>query len=165
MHPVRGKVNGMSRSSRLVVFAALLTGLAGCRARPPYEGKSIPQLERMLQDADPRVQAQGAYGLSLHGPEARAAVPALIEALKKEVSVRQYAARALGEIGPEARDAVPALMEALHDPEWTVRRQAALALGRIGPEARAAVAALLKLRQDRDHLVRKAAQEALTKIQ
>jgi hypothetical protein len=143
---------------------ALLALAVGCRSRPPYEGKSVAELERMLSDSNPTVQAQGAFGLSRLGPEARSAVPALIDALKHDSIVRQHAALALGKIGPDAREAVPALTDALSDKEWTVRRQAALALGEIGADTDASRTALTKLRQDPNTLVRKAAQEALAQI-
>jgi HEAT repeat protein len=139
--------------------------LAGCQAQPPYEGKTVAELTAMLQDGDPAVQTQGAFGLSRLGAEAVPALPALIDALRSQnAQVRSYAALALGEIGPEARTAVSPLTELLRDREWTVRRQAAMALGRIGPDAKPAIAALEKLGQDPDNLVRKAAREALQKI-
>jgi HEAT repeat protein len=138
--------------------------LGACRAKAPYEGKGVAELERMLRDPSPAVQAQGAYGLSRLGPEARSTVPSLIAALKKDTVVRQHAALALGQIGPEARDAVPALKDALGDSEWTVRRHAALALGRIGPDARPAIPALHKLSRDPDPLVRQAALIALQQL-
>jgi HEAT repeat protein len=138
--------------------------LCACRAKPPFEGKSAGELERMLNDPNPAIQARGAYGLSRLGHEARSAVPSLIAALKKDSVVRQNAALALGLIGPDARDAVSALCETLGDSEWPVRRQAALALGRIGPEARQAIPLLQKLTRDPDPLVRKAAQDALQQI-
>jgi HEAT repeat protein len=143
---------------------ALFLVSAGCSNRAPYEGKSVAELERMLHDPSPAVQAQGAYGLSLHGPEAHDAVPALVECLTKEAIVRQNAALALGHIGPDAKEAVPALARALADPEWTVRRQAALALGGIGPAAKASVVDLERLKRDPDKLVRKAAEEALSRV-
>src|SRR5207245_8190866 len=125
---------------------------------PPYEGKSPAQLIRMLEDADPKVQAQGAFGLSLLGPEARSAVVVLAEKLKSTDSlVRQNTALALGKIGPDAAEAVPALVAALHDTEWSVRRQAALALGEIGPRAKAAVSALQKIQAASNNLVRSCA--------
>src|SRR5262245_50891407 len=96
----------------------LLLVVVGCRGRAPWEGKSVAELEAMLRDADPNVQAQGAYGLSRLGGEARPAVKSLAEALKKgDARVRQNAALALAQIGPEAQEAVPALAEALGDPE------------------------------------------------
>src|SRR5919204_4327625 len=118
-------VRGLSRA--LVLLTAVLPG---CGRSPPYEGKTVTQLERMLHDPSPRAQAQGAYGLSLKGPEALPAAPALADLLDSpDPLVRQHAALALGKIGPEAHAAVPALTKALGDPEWTVRRHAALALG------------------------------------
>jgi HEAT repeat protein len=149
---------------RLTMLIPLLLAVGACHARAPYEGKSVARLQQMLRDPNPTVQAQGAYGLSRLGPEARDAVPALIEAMKGETLVRENAALALGQIGPEAREAVPTLIEVLNDPEWTVRRHAAIALGEIGPDAMQAVRNLEKLRKDPDRLVRRAAEEALAKI-
>jgi HEAT repeat protein len=146
----------------LVLLLPIL--ISACRSKLPYEGKNAAELEQMLRDPNPAVQAQGAFGLSRLGPEARAAVPALMDALKKDRLVRKNAALALGQIGPDARDAVPALSEALGDSEWAVRRQAALALGQIGPEARKAIPGLQKVSRDPDPLVRQAAQKALKQI-
>jgi HEAT repeat protein len=129
----------------------------------PHENRSVGQLRRMLESADPRVQAQGALGLSLHGSGAREAVPRLIELLSSsDATVRQQAALALGKIGAAAREAVPALEGSLGDDDWALRRQAALALGSIGdPKARPA---LEKLRRDPNKLVRQAAAGSLAKL-
>jgi HEAT repeat protein len=148
-------------SSRLLALLSLLL-IIGCHARPPYEGKSAARLEAMLKDSSPSVKAQGAYGLSRLGPEARDAIPSLIEALKGDALVRENAALALGRIGPDAVDAVPALTAALRDSEWSVRRQAALALGEIG--AKTASKELRRLERDPDRRVRRASREALDKI-
>jgi len=144
----------------------LLLSVVGCgKPAPPYEGKSVSQLETMLADIDPTVQVQGAFGLAQRGAEAKDAVPALIRALtSKETLVRQNVALALGKIGPDAREAVPALANALNDPEWAVRRQAVVALGEIGPDARAALPALEKLAGDQNALVRHAVEDARKKI-
>ena len=48
------------------------------------------------------------------GPEARAAVPVLMEALESRAS-RSFAAKALGGIGPAAKPAVPALTAIARD--------------------------------------------------
>src|ERR1700687_5605126 len=101
----------MNNLSRLVVISWIGL-LAGCHSKP-YEGKSVADLQKMLEDPNPSVQAQGAFGLSQMGPAAEEAVPALIECLKKETLVRQNAALALGAIGPGASEAVPALTELL----------------------------------------------------
>jgi HEAT repeat protein len=149
-----------------VVWSVAAACAIGCGSKPPYEGKSEAQLERMLHDSDPAVQTQGAFGLSLLGPEARPAVPALIEALDSpNALVRQNAALALGSIGPDARGAVEGLTKLLHDEEWSVRRQAAMSLGKIGPDARSAEKALNEARNDPRPLVRSAAEEALKKMQ
>jgi HEAT repeat protein len=148
-------------------FLPLLLVLAfGCSHKPPYEGRSVAELEKMLADPNQAVRVQGAHGLSLHGAEARPAVPALMKALQSsDALLRMQAALALEKIGPDARDAVPDLIAALDDSEWSVRRQAALALGQIGPDARPALPALQRLqRGDPNGLVRKAVEQALPKI-
>jgi HEAT repeat protein len=155
----------MRRVLRLGIVALLLLGIPSCSSKPPYQGKSAAELEQMLADPDPKVQTQGAFGLSQLGPEARSAVPALVEALKRDLSVRENAALALGNIGPDAREAVAALIEALGDLEWNMRRLAALALGKIGADAAPAVPSLLKLGRDPDKRVQQAAREAVAKIQ
>jgi HEAT repeat protein len=121
----------------------------------------------MLDDPNPAVRVQGAQGLSLHGPAARPAVPALVKALQSsDALLRPQSALALGAIGPDAREAVAALTMTLDDPEWSVRRQAVLALGQIGPGARSAVDALRRLQgSDPNGLVRKAVDQALPKIE
>ncbi len=138
----------------------------GCSHKPPYEGRSVAELEKMLADPSQAVRVQGAHGLSLHGAAALPAVPALAKALQSSDGLlRMQAALALEKIGPDARDAVPDLIAALNDPEWSVRRQAVLALGQIGRDARLAVPALRRLQHgDPNGLVRKAVEQALPKI-
>ena len=155
----------MARRRAGLWLAAVLA--LGCAHKPPYEGRSVAELERMLDDSNPTVRVQGAQGLSEHGAEARPAVPALAKALQSsDALLRQHAALALGAIGPDARDAVPALTTSLDDPEWSIRRQAVLALGQIGSAARSAVDALHRLRAgDPNSLVRRAVEQALPKIE
>lgn len=144
---------------RRQIFVALVGFLLlGCNRGMPYEGKSLAQLEKMLADADPRVQAQGAHGLSRLGLEAKPAVPRLIEQLKNpQAFVRQQVAIALAKIGAGASEALPALIDASRDPEWTVRRQVALALAAIGPDDPAVGKALDQLARDPDSLVKQGA--------
>ena len=75
------------------------------------------------------------------GPKAKAAVPALSEALKDQNEyVRRRAAQALSNIGPEAKKAAPSLIEALKDNNSWVRKNAAQALKKINtPEAQKAL--------------------------
>jgi HEAT repeat protein len=164
-NPVAATTHAPIRWRAVLVGVAVL---AGCRGGGPTlrdEGKGVDELRAMLADADPEVQARGAFGLSRHGPAAKDAVPDLVPKLKSPAPlVRQNAALALGAIGPGAKSAVPALEGALKDPEWAVRRQAALALGGIGPDAKPALPALKKLEaSDAQKLVRDAAKQAREK--
>jgi HEAT repeat protein len=78
------------------------------------------------------------------GPEAEAAVPALIEALT-EANTRGAAVEALGLLGPKAQPAVPALEPLLQGDDVAVGWASAAALVRIGgPGARAGVRFFLK---------------------
>ena len=103
----------------------------------------------------------GSVVLGVIGPEAKPAIPALIDVLQEEDKYfRSHGAVALGKIGREARAAVPALIKALKDREEDVRREAAAALGRIGPEAREAVADLVELFKDPRKPVRKSTKKS-----
>src|SRR5262249_3675626 len=76
------------------------------------------------------------------GPEAKAAVPALTQALEdRSPLVRMNAAYALGKIGPAARAAAGALLEARKDKAPRVRQAASWAVLQVDPRAarRAAV--------------------------
>lgn len=122
---------------------------------------TVPAILPFLKDSDPRVRWFAAEALANIGPDARAAVPSLIEALQSDVvatgkdeenfnvltkaPIRLIAAYALGRIGPDARAAVPALTTALSGPDSRVRLAAARALGRMGEAARPAVPNLVRL--------------------
>jgi len=78
-------------------------------------------LTEALQDEDARYWA--ALVLADIGPEARAAVPALLDALKKkdlDPEVRRELVIALGEIGPDAKSALPQLIEMLEDEDRAI---------------------------------------------
>src|SRR5205085_10277926 len=73
------------------------------------------------------------------GPQAKAAVPALIRDMKAgNEATRNASIRVLHAIGP---DAIPALLEAMKDRD---NDYAWLALGQMGPKAKPAVADLAK---------------------
>jgi HEAT repeat protein len=116
--------------------------------------------------ADVVLRRKLTYALSQIGPEAKAAVPALAQAVSDpDFHVRGNAVRALGAIGPDAAAAVPDLIKALSDPESEIRKAAATALGKIGPRAKEAIPALEgKSKDDRDYEVRRAAAQALEEI-
>ena len=78
--------------------------------------------------------------------------------------MREFAARALGEMGPEANTAIQAITESLQDNEMSVREAAAQALGSIGSEAKTAIPDLNELLWDKNNYVQVAAKKALGKI-
>ena len=97
------------------------------------------------------------------GPEAKVAVPVLIELLRTErAGFQGEVSTTLGAIGPEAAMAVPALVEILEDPCWNLWKiNAILALGKIGPNAKQAVPALTESLESGGSLQRQAAATAL----
>jgi HEAT repeat protein len=127
-------------------------------------GEAVPALAALVDDPETGVVVSAA--LARIGPAARAAVPALVAALRSEDSGRRWrAARTLGRIGPGAGEAVPALVAALRDPNEGVRRHAARALGRIAPATGPAAAALQRATGDPDRAVRREAEKALEDLQ
>jgi HEAT repeat protein len=81
---------------------------------------------------DSLVRQNAALALGQIGPDARAAVPALGEALgDSEWAVRRQAALALGHIGVHAHPAIPALQKLSRDPDPLVRKAAQQALKQI----------------------------------
>ncbi len=92
-----------------------------------------------LTHPDPVLQIHAGLLLGDMGPDAREAVPTLLEMLKGEaVQGRKLAAMTLGSIGvPEA---IPALRQALEDGNEIVRKLAAGALAKIESAARSRAA-------------------------
>jgi HEAT repeat protein len=136
---------------------------------PPETKVAVSQLVELLQERPTLLHSVHLAHLSWSapsllaklGPDAKAAVPALMDALSsKQSALRLSAVYALGEIGPDAK-MVPALTDLLNDDEAHVRAAAATVLGKIGPEAKAAVPALVTTLKDLDAEVREAAAGAL----
>lgn len=75
-------------------------------------------------------------------------------------AVRQYAARALGEIGPDRTGSVPALIRHLTDADPRVRTEVAHALGKSSVDNDVLLALKKSNREDSDPLVRDAAAQA-----
>ena len=123
-------------------------------------------IEPILEAVDEKeidVRESAAEALGEIGPDAKDAIPTLIDLLQdREVYVRKSAANALGEIGLHAKEAVPALITALGDEDSWVRVYTAEALGKIG--AKEAVPALIGALEDEDNYVRRHATEALGEI-
>lgn len=123
---------------------ALSAALALTQIDPTRARDAVPRLTDALDNA------AAAEALADMGPEARAAVPALIAALKhREKAVRDSARHALGRIGPPA---VPALIDALKSPSEGAGVLAAEALAAVLPRPKEAVPALRDaLQRDRSH--------------
>jgi len=100
--------------------------------------------------------------LGWYGPEARAAVPLLLEALKESAYGLGPVADSLARIDPEAL--VAALIEALRRSDGTWRMQAAEALAGLGPVAKAAIPALIVALEHEGWGAQKAAARALAEI-
>jgi len=135
----------------------------------------IAKLIEMMREGEYPKRYRAVEAIGVFGPAAKAAVPALVEALEGFVPATGFlastskrnsqmvVAEALAEIGPEARSAVPGLIARLREnsgyEQWFCK-----ALGRIGPDAREAVPVLENLLQDGRPGIRFAAAEALTRI-
>ena len=108
----------MRRTTMLafVGLALVAQDAVGQSKEPETDGRPLSAWVADLKADAPQVRNAAAYEISGLGPEAVAAVPALIEALKDSLEVVRYpVCVALREIGPGAIDAVPALTEALDD--------------------------------------------------
>jgi HEAT repeat protein len=110
----------------------------------------------MTTDPDPRLQKlirrlksphdvkriHAGLLLGRMGPEAKEAVPALLELLHEQSAPnRKLAAWTLGYIGQRAVEAIPALRVALRDSNEGVRKMAREALDKINPSGTPARAA------------------------
>jgi HEAT repeat protein len=113
------------------------------RPEPRFQGRTIAGWVKVLEDGELTARIGAASALMQAGPEARAAVPALIKLLeKREPLISPFIVTVLGRIGP---DAVPALAKALESPKGELKAGAASALASIGPAASPAAPALLAL--------------------
>jgi hypothetical protein len=111
-------------------------GAADALGRPGLKS-AVPVLLQALK-GDPFVARAAATALGGIGPEAREAVPALLEALRgSDPSLTATAAKALGAIGPDAREAVPILKSLAENPPHKEvggnARRALRALGEVVP--------------------------------
>lgn len=125
------------------------------------QGKlTVLQLIGALEHGDEVLRKNAAKSLGEMGRDAKAAVHALVKALKdKNLEVSEKAANALVRIGSPT---VPVLIEALKDKDFYVRKKAAWALGEIGD--RGAVSPLIKMMGDKNKDVCVSAANALIAI-
>jgi HEAT repeat protein len=128
-----------------------------------FGGRGVGVIATALADESEEVSRRAIESLKKLGPEAAAAVPALISALREGHSsrpppkslfdaltsvgdgyLRRGAAEALARIGPAARPAVPSLIEALES-RPTVATTAAAALSAFPEDAAISVPAIAKV--------------------
>ena len=112
-----------------------------------------------------------AYYLGEIGPDAKAAVPALVKLLKdlnkdsddpvehmRSMALQSAAVHSLGQIGPDAKGAIPDLAKMLNDTGTEKPREVVDALGSIGKPA---IAALIEALNNRNQDIRSEASNAL----
>jgi HEAT repeat protein len=166
----RGKVHVMDWNPP---WAAAIT-LGKIAPGTPAAGEVIEALLAALRSEDPNRRVAAADALSYFGPAAAAAVPALIDVIKQNMSTKADfaygadAARALGMIAPGtpmADKALTSLVEALHADSQYTRQQAIGALLPFGQKAVVAIPRLRVLVDDRDRAVQSSAAKALTVLE
>lgn len=129
-----------------IVRAALKKALEGAKpevldtamdAMAAMRLKVLPRLIEALEVQE--VRARAAAIIARIGPEAKAAVPALIDALDDpDAATRSEVLLALAAMGPDARPAASVVIKCLNDPDLKVRYAACYCLGRLGTEAEVA---------------------------
>lgn len=120
--------------------ANMLTELS--LTEPPRE--AIPALIQALDGGSAASNDNTLRKLARFGPEARAAIPTVME-MAKASKVRLAALDCLGSIGADQQDVQDFLVETLGDPQPFIRVAAANALFKMGARASAALPALKKL--------------------
>jgi hypothetical protein len=119
------------------------TNDSGLRIALVDELNTLPGVNILFRAADSR-RADAAMGLGEFGPAARAAVPALLQALQgHDAAVRGSAAFSLGKIHAQPEVIIPLLTKCLDDDD--LQESAAEALGEYGPLSKAAIPKLLVL--------------------
>lgn len=112
--------------------------------------EAVPLLVRMLNDVrNPSGQFDAIEVLAMMGPDSKAAVPSLVQALRWKTQVKvgmfvmridKTAAWAIGQIGPAAADALPGLSALDNDTDESVRQTAReatnLIRGRAAPDTK-----------------------------
>jgi HEAT repeat protein len=124
-----------------------------------------------LKSKDGYLRRQAIEALAELGPDAKAALPAFILAVK-ETSARGRpfsdfhgeGARALVHLGPAAKEAVPYLIDMVKNSFYSDKIAAAEALGAIGPDAKDAIPSLEKMAAEDDRRLRAVAEKALANI-
>lgn len=150
----------------LVVFICITLLSIGCKKeKVVYQGKPLRTWIKMLEGPDPIERVAAIKAVGEIGPEAKQAIPVLIEVIretrnrdKKMLVLCNDALLAMG------KEIVPYMIDLLKDDSWEMRRGSAWILGKVGPDAKDAIPALTKALNDPHAVVRKKAAESLKKI-
>jgi HEAT repeat protein len=129
----------------------------------PAGPDDMPALVKALKHEDARIRREAAEDIGLFGPEAAAAVPALLKLSKQDADpvIRVETAKAVASIDQQNEAATSMLVEALKHKSGKVRKRAAECLGDLGPGAKSAIVALVQAITDSDPTVSWAAIDAL----
>ncbi len=151
---------------RMLIVLWLLSPALGWCAEP--DAQSVQKLIAKLKHPDAVVRGMSVRELAKIGPEARAAIPALIEALTdrewfddREERISTVAGQALYHIGLEA---IPALTAAIASEESLASSEALDCLARFGPRARLSLDAIAKALAVPDRYYHFDAAKALSEI-
>jgi HEAT repeat protein len=132
------RVVGTWAMAALLLTTGALAQTKPVRVREPMSsGRPLSAWIADLKGAAPQTRNAAAYEIAGMGPEAAAAVPALIEALDDPVAAVRYPVTvALLEIGPAAKAAVPRLQRMMEEEiNDEIAASARRALKRIDPSA------------------------------
>lgn len=123
--------------------------LLGSLKREPFErGRPLSYWIDELKDEDAARREEAAATLGCMVPQAKVAVPTLIQVIKDDdPKVRQAAIAALSRLGPYAQDSVPALLQVYEDrnEEREIRWAAIAALGKMGTGGQDAVPVMIEM--------------------
>jgi len=157
----------MIKKRCLVLLVCMVILSIGCSRKEEvvYQGKPLSEWIKMLEEPSPATKYAAINALGKIGPEAREAIPLLVETIrqtrnhdKRILLACNYALLAMG------KEIVPGMISLLKDDDWEMRRGAAWILGKVGPEAKDAVPALTEALNDSNPAVRTKAAEALKKV-
>ncbi len=129
--------------------------------------RAVPGLIEQLKDEDATARILAAQWLAKLGPDAKSAVPALVDLALNDPDqdTSAAAATAIHTLDLQAsREVVAGYLPALWEADPEVRRKACVVLGSLGPVAKPAVAPLITMLDDTDELVRERAVGALGTI-
>ncbi len=162
----------VSNQASVVVNAEIIPRLAGQMFHDTNDSQlrmtlvsvlnGLPGIEAFYTEA-PQRRAEAARAIGELGPAAKAAIPALIQALQSgDTAVHEAAIQSLGGIHSEPDKVIPLLMKYLDDED--LNDEAATALGNYGSLARVAIPKIIPLLHAADDDAQIAAAKALKKI-